>query len=448
MQNPWRAEFSLLLVALLISVFLGKLLNQPLLVPWIMLLAYLCHHLIHANRLLRWLQSGKASQAPKGMGIWEDIYYLISRVRRRNRRRKKELIRMLERFRTATAALPDATVVLSAGDQIDWFNDAAGKLLGLRRGDIGQKIGNLLRYPKFTHYLEHGDYRATVGIPCPVAENIQLDVRLVPYGENLRLLVAQDVTQLRFMERVRTDFVANVSHELRTPLTVVRGYVESLVDNAGDLPASYQRVFQRMEEQTLRMQHLIDDLLTLTRLESAAHSMAQNPVDVPSMLKNIHDEALLVAMDNKPEIKLSVASDAWLLGSERELHSAFSNLVQNALKYCGAGDHVLVRWHDEGPGARLDVSDTGPGIAPEYIPRLTERFYRVDQGRGPGGTGLGLAIVKHVIARHGAEFKITSTLGEGSCFSCCFPGGRVIHLTDEADDASESSAVTVADVAH
>jgi two-component system phosphate regulon sensor histidine kinase PhoR len=434
MQNPWRSEFSLLLLALLISVFLGKLLNQPLMVLWIVLLVYLCHHLIHANRLLHWLRSGKASQVPKGMGIWEDIYYLISRVRRRNRRRKKELIRMLERFRTATAALPDATVVLSAGDQIDWFNDAAGKLLGFRRGDVGQKIGNLLRYPKFIHYLEGGDYQSTVGIPSPAAENIQLDIRLVPYGEDLRLLVAQDVTQLRFMERVRTDFVANVSHELRTPLTVIRGYVESLVDNAGDLPASYHRVFQRMEEQTLRMQHLIDDLLTLTRLESAAHSMPQNPVDVPSMLKNIHDEAMLLAMDDKPEVNLSLTTDAWLLGSEQELRSAFSNLVQNALKYCGLGDHVLVCWHDEGTGARLDVTDSGPGIAPEFVPRLTERFYRVDQGRSAGGTGLGLAIVKHVMARHGAEFKITSTPGEGSCFSCCFPGNRVVHLTDETDD--------------
>jgi len=424
MLNPWRSEFSLILLALLIGVFLGKLFHHPVLVLWMTLLAYLGHHLFHANRLIHWLRGGKASELPRGAGIWEEIYYLIFRLRRRNRRRKKQLIRLLDRFRTATAALPDATVVLSAGDQIDWFNDAAGKLLGLRRTDIGQKIGNLLRYPKFADYLENANYETTVGIPSPVNEAIQLDIRIIPYGDDLRLLVAQDVTQLRFMERVRTDFVANVSHELRTPLTVIRGYVESLVDNADKLPENYRRALIRMEEQTLRMQSLIDDLLTLTRLESAIHPMAQHRVDVPSLLRKIHEDALDISMDSKPVVELSIETSASLLGDSQELRSAFTNLVHNALKYCGNNDKVLVRWHDEGDGVRLDVSDTGPGIAPQYLPRLTERFYQVDPGRSSGGTGLGLAIVKHVMARHGAEFKISSTLGKGSIFSCCFPGHR------------------------
>ncbi len=435
MLNFWHAEFPLILFAVLSGVFLGKLLHQPTLIFWVVLIVYLGHHLFHINRLMTWLRAGKAHEIPKGLGIWEEIYYLIFRLRRRNRRRKKQLVRMLERFRTATAALPDATVVLNAMDQIDWFNDAAGVLLGLRRGDIGQNIGNLIRYPQFTHYLQHGNYQAKVGIPSPVSANLSLDIRVVPYGESLRLLVAQDVTQLRFMERVRTDFVANVSHELRTPLTVIRGYVESLVDNSSALPAHYARVFQRMEEQVLRMQHLIDDLLTLTRLESAAHQLAQNPVDVPAMLQGICDEALMMAIDDKPEMALSLDTTACLLGSEQELRSAFSNLVHNALKYCGDGDHVLVRWYDEPGGARLDVTDNGPGIAREYLPRLTERFYRVDAARGPGGTGLGLAIVKHVMARHGAEFKIASTPGEGSCFSCCFPANRVIHPDGDVDES-------------
>lgn len=437
MLNPWRSELSLILLALLIGVFLGRLFHHPQLILWMVLLIYLGHHLFHVNRLLNWLRGGRTSQAPRGAGLWEEVYYLIFRLRRRNRRRKKQLIRMLERFRTATAALPDATVVLSAHDQIDWFNDAAGQLLGLRRGDIGQKIGNLIRYPKFTHYLGHGNYQTTVCIPSPVTENQQLDIRIVPYGEDLRLLVAQDVTQLRFMERVRTDFVANVSHELRTPLTVIRGYVESLVDNADQLPASYEKVFRRIEEQTLRMQHLIDDLLTLTRLESASHPILQNPVDVPAMLKSIHDEAIMLDIEAKPSLELLLESDACLLGSEQELRSAFSNLVQNGLKYCGTGDHVTIRWYAEGSGARLDVTDTGPGIAPEFIPRLTERFYRIDAARGPGGTGLGLAIVKHVVARHGGEFKITSTLGKGSRFSCCFPTNRI--AADEPEPTADSA---------
>ncbi len=435
MLNPWRSEFSLILLALLVGVFLGKLFHYPILILWITVLTYLGHHLLHANRLIEWLRGGKANELPKGSGIWEEIYYLIFRLRRRNRRRKKQLIRLLDRFRTATAALPDATVVLSAGDQIDWFNDAAGKLLGLRRNDIGQKIGNLLRYPKFAHYLQHENYETTVGIPSPVHENIQLDIRIIPYGDDLRLLVAQDVTQLRFMERVRTDFVANVSHELRTPLTVIRGYVESLVDNADKLPENFGRALQRMEEQTLRMQTLIDDLLTLTRLESATHQITQQRVDVPSLLTEIHEEALDLVMESKPKLELSIETGAGLLGGRQELRSAFTNLIHNALKYCGDRDTVLVRWHDEAEGVRLDVSDTGPGIAAEYLPRLTERFYQVDPGRGTGGTGLGLAIVKHVLARHGAELKISSAIGKGSTFSCCFPGHRVYRhagMTDES----------------
>ena len=433
MLHPWRSEISLILVIFLVGLFVEKLTNNLALALWVVPIIYIFHHVFHANRLLQWLIGGKASELPHGLGVWEEIYFLIFRIRRRNRRRKKQLIRLLERFRTATAALPDATVVLSSGNRIDWFNEAAANLLGLRRNDIGQKIGNLIRHPKFMSYLEFADYQATVGVPSPVADNVQLEIRIVPYGEDLRLLVAQDVTQLRFMERVRTDFVANVSHELRTPLTVIRGYVESLVDNADKLPPSFARAFQRMEEQTLRMQTLIDDLLTLTRLESASHPISQRRVDIPALLEKIHEEALALVMDDKPDIELCLETKLGLFGSEQELQSAFTNLVQNALKYCREGDMVIVRWHEEGEGAKLEVSDTGPGIAPEYLPRLTERFYRVDAGRGPGGTGLGLAIVKHVMARHGGEFKISSVVGQGSTFSCCFPENRLARMTDPVD---------------
>ncbi|MFM8441789.1 MAG: phosphate regulon sensor histidine kinase PhoR [Methylococcus sp.] len=439
MLHPWRSEISLVLVTLLIGLFVGKLTHNPGLALWIVPVLYGFHHVFHANRLLQWLRGGKSSDIPDGLGVWEEIYYLIFRLRRRNRRRKKQLIRMLERFRTATAALPDATVVLSSGDRIDWFNEAAASLLGLRRTDIGQKIGNLIRHPRFTGYLESSDYQSTVGVPSPIADNVQLDIRIVPYGDDLRLLVAQDVTQLRFMERVRTDFVANVSHELRTPLTVIRGYVESLVDHADMMPPKFARALQRMEEQTLRMQTLIDDLLTLTRLESASHPLLQHRVDIPALLERIHEEALALVMEDKPDIELRIDTPHGLLGSEQELQSAFTNLVQNALKYCRQGDKVVVHWHEEGAMVRLDVSDTGPGIAPEYLPRLTERFYRVDASRGPGGTGLGLAIVKHVMARHGGEFKISSQVGQGSTFSCCFPESRVARETLPADfsDSSE-----------
>ena len=428
MINPWRSEIPLLAIALLVGIFIGKVFQHPLIVLLGMVLLYLGYHLYHIRCLFNWIRSGKTSELPQGLGIWEEIYYLIFRLRRRNRRRKKQLIRMLERFRTATAALPDATVVLSPRDEIEWFNEAAVELLGLRRQDIGQKIGNLIRYPKFAEHLDRGDYQKTVGIPSPASESIQLDIRVVPYGEDLRLLVAQDVTQLRFMERVRTDFVANVSHELRTPLTVIRGTVESMLDQSDRLPPSFSRGLARMEEQTLRMQTLIDDLLTLTRLESPSHQIAKGLIDVPALLGAIVEEAQLIPLDSRPDLSLDLESSKGLIGGEKEIRSAFTNLIENALKYCDAGHSVIVRWSDEGDGARLDVTDTGPGIAPEYLPRLTERFYRVDEARGPGGTGLGLAIVKHVMARHDADFQITSVLGKGSTFSCRFPRERVASL--------------------
>jgi two-component system phosphate regulon sensor histidine kinase PhoR len=440
MLSPWRSELSFVFFALLVGAFFGKLFHQPALVLWGCLLVYLARHLLYANRLLNWLRGGKASELPQGGGIWEEIYYLIYRLRRRSKRRKKQLLRMLESFRTATTALPDATVVLGARDQIDWFNEAAAHLLGLRRGDIGQNIGSLLRYPKFTQYLKEADYRSTVGIPSPVVDNVQLEIRIVPYGEDLRLLVAQDVTQLRFMERVRTDFVANVSHELRTPLTVLKGYIETLSDGADKLPESYTRVFQRMEEQTIRMQNLIDGLLSLTRLESATHQVAQQRVDVPALLALICEDAELLA-ETGPVVELRLDSRAFLLGGEQELRSAFSNLVFNAVKYCPPQGRVTVRWRDEGQGVRLDVEDTGPGIAPEHLPRLTERFYRVDVAGSKSGSGLGLAIVKHVMARHGAELKIVSTPGQGSCFSCCFPEKRVLRAGDAAIEQPRSLAL-------
>lgn len=432
MINLWRAELPLLLLVLLVGVFIGKLTHHPFWVLLGMMALYLGHHLVHIRRLISWLHSGKTSEPPQGLGIWEEVFYLIFRLRRRNRRRKKQLIRMLERFRTATAALPDATVVLGPRNEIEWFNEAAGKLLGLLREDLGQNIGNLIRYPRFAEHLKQGDYLKTVGIPSPVSDAVQLDIRVVPYGEDLRLLVAQDVTQLRFMERVRTDFVANVSHELRTPLTVIRGSVESMIDQSQHLPPAQLRPLKRMEEQTLRMQNLINDLLTLTRLESPAHPIPRQLVDVPETLRSIVEEVLLIPHRDRPELALEIETGLGLYGGESELRSAFMNLVENALKYGRSSDLVTVRWATETQGLCLSVTDTGPGISPEFLPRLTERFYRVDTGDSPGGTGLGLAIVKHVLARHDAELQIESTVGKGSCFRCRFPEARVALIPQPA----------------
>ncbi len=427
MRSPWRAEYYWLMLIAFIGVFIGKVTGLYLVSFCLSALAYLARHLYHINQLLAWLRSG--GKLPQSSGIWEEIYYLIYRLRRRNKSRKKRLLAMLERFRTATAALPDATVVLGARDEIDWFNEAAERLLGLRKGDIGQQIGNLLRNPKFVEFLHASHYDATVNISSPAIDKGQLEIRIVPYGEDLRLLIAQDVTQIRFMERVRSDFVSNVSHELRTPLTVLRGYVETLGDSDQDLPGHYQKVFRRMEEQTSRMQRLIDGLLSLTKLESGALAPSKR-VNVSLLLQSVRDEASQLASDRQ-KLDLRLESTADLLGTESELRSAFSNLIVNALKYASEDGAVGMCWRDDPMGAVFEVEDNGSGIAEEHIPRLTERFYRVDMGKSGGnnGVGLGLSIVKHVMTRHEGELKITSTLGKGSCFSCKFPEKRLSRGT-------------------
>ncbi|MDF9393225.1 MULTISPECIES: phosphate regulon sensor histidine kinase PhoR [Methylococcus] len=433
MLRAWASELFTISWVVLVAVVTGLIVEDIGLALWLGTALYLLHHLVHANRLYVWMRGGRSGRIPAGSGIWEEIYYLIYKLRRRNKRRKKQLIRMLERFRTATSALPDATVVLGARDEIDWFNESACRLLGLRKSDLGQNIGNLVRYPKFAEHLKNSRNNATVSIPSPMDEAMQLEIRIVPYGDDSRLLIAQDVTQLRFMERVRSDFVANVSHELRTPLTVLKGYMETLSEGGQDLPASaYRKMVQRMVEQTGRMQSLVDNLLSLTRLESGPLKPA-TVVRVPDLLERLCKEADVVQVGDHTPVRLMLESQVSLLGNETDLHSAFANLISNAIKYSRPTDIVTVRWsQDESGAARLDVEDTGPGIPKEHIPRLTERFYRVEiEGcRNKSGTGLGLAIVKHVMSRHDAELLIASELGRGSRFTCLFPPNRVVPGTD------------------
>ena len=428
MFNCWRSEIYWLSLIGLVGLFIGKVSGLYFLSLGLCVLAYLARHLYHINRIVLWLRSG--GKLPSSSGIWDEIYYLIYRLRRRNKARKKRLIAMLERFRTATAALPDATVVLGSRDEIDWFNEAAERLLGLRKGDIGQQIGNLLRNPKFAEFLSGSNYQATVNIPSPVRDKGQLEIRIVPYGEDLRLLIAQDVTHLRFMEKVRSDFVSNVSHELRTPLTVLRGYLETLGDAGEELPMHYQKIIRRMEDQTTRMQRLIDGLLSLTKLETGVLAPSRR-VDTSLLLNSLCDEARQL-MQEQQTLDLRLESNAELLGVEAELRSAFSNLVVNALKYSPRDGIVSVSWRDEAGGCVFAVEDNGLGIAPEHLPRLTERFYRVESGKSGSnnGIGLGLAIVKHVLTRHESELKVASTLGRGSCFSCKFPEKRLIRVRE------------------
>ncbi len=393
-------------------------------------LGILLHQLFQINRFEKWIRTGGRAKYPKTSGVWEEIYYHVYRIKKNEKKRKKKLGKMIDQFRQSTEALPDAAVVLGTNDEIEWANKAARDVFGLQHSDKGQRIPNLIRFPEFIRYLKSGNYNEPVILPSPVNHRMTLAVRIITYGAGLRLLLAQDVTQLKKMERMRKDFVANVSHELRTPLTVLKGYLETLQDmDDGESPL-LSTSFQQMQGQTERMQHLVDDLLLLTRLETQQKRTEWADVDVPALLNQICKEAESLhgrALGFNTRIELVLDTHAHIFGEEQELRSAFTNLLGNALKYSPEDSVVNVRWYPTNEHVVLDVKDQGEGIALADIPRVTERFYRseVKRNKKVGGTGLGLAIVKHVLMRHDAKLLITSELGKGSCFSCQFLNKRV-----------------------
>lgn len=387
---------------------------------------YLVWHLANLYRLDDWLRRGRQFATPSSLGVWGEIFNHFYRLRRRDRERKRRIAYLLREFRNSTSAMPDAVVVVDALWEIIWFNDAASRLLGLRPGqDLGRRIGNLIRHPDFVGYLRHGNFEEPVDIPAPAAPGVHIALRIVPYGSDQRLLLARDVTRLHRLEEMRRDFVANASHELRSPLTVVNGYLDAMRADAR-LEGDWGAPLAEMEHQMQRMSAIIKDLLELSRLETEAREAPFAPVDVPGLLQRVQRESQALGYGPR-DVAVEIGEPLWILGAESELYSAFSNLVFNAMRYTPDSGKVRIRWTASGEGAELSVSDTGVGIAPEHIPRLTERFYRVDRSRSrdSGGTGLGLAIVKHVLQRHSADLDVESEPGKGSVFTCRFPAERV-----------------------
>ncbi len=391
-------------------------------------LVFASWHLRHLARFERWLAERPRGYPQAPAGLWEEIYSHVHRLQQQHKKRKQKLAALLNRFQESTAAMPDATVVLDAHGHIEWFNRSAARLLGLcQPQDRGQRIHNLLRSPEFTAYITGDDYHTPLVMPAPAQPDRTLAVHVVPYGKDQRLLIARDVTRMQRLERIRRDFVTNVSHELRTPLTVIRGYLESLQNDPACRDAC-GRALATMGQQAQRMQHIVEDLLLLSRLETAHPQDDPHPVAVPGLLRALLEDARLLARDKGHHITLECDEALHLRGNEKELYSAFSNLVFNAVKYTPEGGHIQLRWHQDGEGVKFQVQDDGIGIPPQAIPRLTERFYRVDVGRSreSGGTGLGLAIVKHVLKRHDARLAVKSEVGKGSTFTCIFPTERAV----------------------
>lgn len=429
MSSPWSAEIwriaAILLSALLIGVVFGH--SAMFLVAGVLL--YFGWHLYQLFRLERWLRVGRRFNPPEAWGIWGEVFHHIYRLQQRNRQRKRRLAGILNQYQKATSAMPDATVVLGAGGEIQWFNGAAKHLLALKPGqDTGQRIENLIRHPDFAAFMAGDSGADHVEMPSPADGEITISVKVVPYGNDQHLLIARDVSERRRLEQMRRDFIGNVSHELRTPLTVVSGFLETLAD--GDDPCAEQwgRSLELMRQQSTRMQHLVDDLLLLSRLETDRHTPPNEIVPVAGMLAIMKEDAELLSAERQHRIVVKVQSDARLYGAERELYSAFNNLVTNAVRYTPEKGSIEIRWEADENGARFSVTDSGIGIAPQHIPRITERFYRADPARSRqnGGTGLGLAIVKHVLNRHEARLEIRSEPGRGSTFTCIFPPSRVV----------------------
>ena len=387
---------------------------------------HLTWQLVVLFRVEWWLRHRSLADPPDIGGVWGEVISQVVRLHRRKRFHKQRFVQLMRQLQSSTAALPNGVVILNPQREIVWFNRMASRLLDLRRTvDLGLRIENLLREPEFARYLKLQDYSSPVVIRRATREDSYLSLQIVPYGDGQQLLLAADVSQQMRLEAVRRDFVANASHELRSPLTVVSGYLETLSQDPA-LDRELAGPVAEMRRQAERMTAIIHDLLELSRLEQTGESVAGEPIEVAALLALLRKDVLARPVHPR-EVRVRIDSDAVLLGEEPEIHSAFSNLVDNAAKYTAAEGSIEMRWWVDEDGGHFSVTDTGIGVPLEHIPRLTERFYRVDQGRSraTGGSGLGLAIVKHVLQRHGAELEVRSVLGKGSTFSCHFPPQRV-----------------------
>jgi two-component system, OmpR family, phosphate regulon sensor histidine kinase PhoR len=390
------------------------------------LAALLVSHARHLRRLGRWA-SGTVSEVPEGTGLWQEVLSLLYRRERAEVRRRRTLARLLARSRRAGRALPYGMAILDAEYRIVWCNDSSESHLGIDvHADAGQPITNLVRQPEFVRYVAARDFSAPLQLKAARGDGLVLSVRLVPYVESQWLLLSRDVTQATRLETMRRDFVANVSHELRTPLTVLIGFLETVRELRLD-PDRSRDYLNLMAEQGKRMQRIIDDLLTLSTLESAPSPEHDERIDIALLLARVHGETQALS-GGRHRIRLDADEGYDVLGAENELASAFGNLASNAIRYTPPGGEIRLVWRASRDGATFAVEDTGIGIEREHIPRLTERFYRVDRGRSreSGGTGLGLAIVKHALARHQASLDIESEPGRGSRFTARFPGRRVV----------------------
>lgn len=430
MQDFWfRASLPIWLGALVALALWGIFSSViALLFMLALLLTVMAYRARQLLKLGQWLEDARPETIPEADGLWDEIFSRLYKMVKQHNQTKQELAAELQHIEQATAALPEGVAILNDANRIEWCNPLAQQHFDLDpEHDILQDITYLVRQPEFIEYLHESNFNQPLLMRPSRHDEMVLSIKLIPYGENKRLLISRDITQYERIEAMRRDFVANVSHELRTPLTVVNGFVENLQDMPDLNQDSARRALQLMAEQARRMDNLVADLLTLSHLESEQNPLHDEPVAMKELLNEVCQDGTSLSGGHHA-LRLEITTAANLLGSRNELSSAFINLVSNAIRYTPKGGEILLRWSERGGQPVFSVQDSGIGIAAQHIPRLTERFYRVDRGRSreTGGTGLGLAIVKHIAMRHQAKLEIQSEESKGSTFLLVFPTRRLV----------------------
>ncbi|HWP17727.1 MAG TPA: phosphate regulon sensor histidine kinase PhoR [Burkholderiaceae bacterium] len=424
------------------GAFLGAPLSGAVLAALLVVALAIAADTLRARRLLGWLRDPEGRASPRDPGLWGELAYRVERALRLREAAVEQEKSRLAQFLSAIEASPNGVLLLDASGQIEWCNRVAAEHFGLDpQRDLRQHLTNLVRSPAFVTYLQHAQFEHPVVFPSPRGRGT-LSVLVRTYGGAMKLILSQDITERERAETMRRDFVANVSHEIRTPLTVLSGFIETMA-NLPLTEVERKRVLGLMSQQTQRMQTLVSDLLTLAQLEGSPRPPADQWVPVGKLMRTVEGDAATLSQ-GRHTLRFHTEGEAMIAGAEAELLSALTNLVTNAVRYTPEGGRIEVRWQTRPGGAgEFSVKDTGIGIAKEHIPRLTERFYRVDgsRSRETGGTGLGLSIVKHVVQRHGGELEVLSEPGKGSEFRLVFPALRVRGAGAQAVPAPAVSAV-------
>lgn len=426
----WKHELRLLGLLLVLALLIGSALQM---IAWSLFFAsslYLLRIFRQFYAIECWLRSvdGQLPSPPVLPGLLGHVLDSFYRIQRLHGAELKDLQDSVKYLKDSFGALNDAVVMIDTNGDIEWCNDSASRLLGLRYPqDVGQLFINLLRNPQFIHYFDARDYQVPHEMNSPIDSERHLQCQITFFGEGSRLLFARDITHTHRLQEMRKDFVGNVSHELRTPLTVINGYLGTLADSALSTDKRWSRAIQQMLQQVGRMESLVKDLIALSKLEAVPEVVEQQAVQLKPLLLHIREEVLSVFEDGR-DIRINCDDQLAIAGNPQELRSAFTNLIMNAAKYSDEGGEIEVDCSLDQQHLLVAIKDNGIGIDSHHLPRLTERFYRVDKSRSThtGGTGLGLAIVKHVLLHHQAELLVTSSLDVGSCFTCKFPSERVV----------------------